>query len=165
MTTLNDTSDKYTCKWQQIYMYIVTNEWYMWKIYMKMIPNTHELTFICYTIEMWNKITRYQDVLRSKLYLIIMRLIVAKKILPISADSYMCRQFEASVFGHQLVLSIHDYLSLLVVTSLYIHLETTRQFVASVFSTPLGVRMHSKLYLFLVVYNFEYKVNTHSNTI
>ena len=25
MTTLNDTSDKYTWRWQQIYMYIVTN--------------------------------------------------------------------------------------------------------------------------------------------
>ena len=39
---------------------------------------------------------------------------------PICADSlpYMCHQFVASVFGHQLVVSIHDYLLLLVVTSL-----------------------------------------------
>ena len=47
---------------------------------------------------------------------------------PICADSlpYLCRQFLASAFGHQLVLSIHDYLLLLVVTSLkYIVTLTT----------------------------------------
>ena len=64
----------------------------------------------------------------------------------------MCRQFMASVFGHQLVVSIHKYLLLLVVTILEcivtlttnnsnyfldpicaVHLDMSRQFLASVF--------------------------------
>ena len=44
---------------------------------MKMIVNTQELVFICYTIDMQIKMTSYQDVLSSKLYLMIMRQIEA----------------------------------------------------------------------------------------
>ena len=69
----------------------------------------------------------------------------------------MCRQFAASVFGHQLVVSIHEYILLLVVTSLEcivtlttnnsncfldpicaVHLEMNRQYVASVFCIHLN---------------------------
>ena len=68
----------------------------------------------------------------------------------------MCRHFLASIFGHQLVVSLHGYLLLLVVTSLEyivtlttfnspgfldpicaVHLEVSRQFVASVFGIHL----------------------------
>ena len=97
--------------------------------------------------------------LRSELYLTIMRNSSSLNFFhPICADylPYMCRQFVASVFGHQLVVSIHDYLLLLVVTSLEcivtlttknsncfldpicsVHLEVSRQFVASVFGIHL----------------------------
>ena len=76
----------------------------------------------------------------------------------ICADSlpYICRQFVASVFGHQLVVSKHDYLLLLEVTSLEcivtittnnsycfldricaVHLEVSCQFLASAFGIHL----------------------------
>ena len=101
--------------------------------------------------------TSYKDVLRSKLYPMIISQIV-NFLHPICADSlpYRYSQFVASVFGHQLDVSIYDYLLLLVVTSLEcivtltqnnsncflapicaVHLEVSRQFMASVFGTLL----------------------------
>ena len=73
-----------------------------------MIVNTHEPTFICYT-----RITSYQYVLRSNLYLMIMHQIIASIFFTLSVQILylMCRQFVASVFGHQLVFPKTNRLS------------------------------------------------------
>ena len=54
---------------------------------MKVIANIQELVFICYTKDMYIKMTSYQDVLRSKLYLMIMRHSSLNFLQPICADS------------------------------------------------------------------------------
>ena len=84
----------------------------------------------------------------SKLKLMIIRQIEASIFLTLDVQiPYMSRQFVASVFGHQLVVSIHDYLVLLLVTTnnsncfldpiCAVQLEVSRQFVASVFGIHL----------------------------
>ena len=159
METLNDTRDKYTWRWQLIYMYIVTNlndivgkstsRWL--QIHMKMIANTHHRHVdLNYQLpECAEKQTLFNDNASNSSF---------NFLHPICEDSlpYMCHQFVASVFGHQHFVSIHDYLLFLVVTRLEyiltlttnkgnffldplcaVHLEVSRQFVASVFGIHL----------------------------
>ena len=90
----------------------------------------------------------------------------------------------ASIFGHPLVVNIHDYLLLLVVTSLEcivtltpnnsncfldpicaVHLEMSRQFVASVFGHPLVVNIHDYLLLLVVITSLECIVTTSNSNL